>query len=132
MNEICNNCGKCCLETEMILSKKDVEEISKNSTKGLSEADFVFINEAKLYQLKNKKKHCIFLDINSKLCKIYKFRPQGCRFYPIIYDKERRKCIYDKECPRVEKFYLERDDFKKVCSNIKIFLRSELKIDISF
>ncbi|MFX1495149.1 MAG: hypothetical protein ACFFBZ_12760, partial [Promethearchaeota archaeon] len=64
----------------------------------------------------------------SKLCNIYEIRPQGCKFYPILYDNEEKICIYDEECPRVSQFYLGRKKFKKVCNDIKKFIKTELKL----
>ena len=39
-------------------------------------------------RLKNVDGHCVFLDIKNRRCRIYKYRPIGCRIYPVIYDEE--------------------------------------------
>lgn len=114
----------------MVLSEKDIQLIQK-SILNIRKKDFVELNEDGFYQLKNEKMHCVFFDINTKLCKIYEIRPQGCRFYPLIYDREKRTCIYDDECPRVSQFHLEYERFKNKCEEIKKFLELELKLDIS-
>ncbi|MFX0025012.1 MAG: YkgJ family cysteine cluster protein [Candidatus Hermodarchaeota archaeon] len=126
--QICKNCGKCCQETEMLLSEQDIHLIEQKISSMTSE-EFTELNEKGINQLKNKDNYCIFLDIKSKLCKIYKIRPQGCRFYPIIYDNEKRICIYDEECPRVSLFYLKPKKFKKTCNEIKKFIKMKLKIE---
>ena len=128
--QICKDCGKCCQKTEMLLSERDIRLIEKKIS-SITRDEFTELNERGIYQLKNKDNHCVFLDITSKLCAIYEIRPQGCRFYPIIYDNEKKICIYDEECPRVSLFYLGRKKFKKRCNDIKKFIKTELKIELS-
>jgi len=130
MKHICNDCGKCCQKTEMLLSERDIRLIEEKIL-NITRDEFTQLNEKGIYQLKNKDNHCVFLDIKSKLCNIYKIRPQGCRFYPIIYDNEKKVCIYDEECPRVSQFYLSHKKFKKICNNIKKFIKRDLKIEIT-
>ena len=86
MKNECENCGKCCLETEMILSQEDVDLIINNSLNKSYRDYFTFDKSNEYYQLKNIEGHCVFFDLTSKICKIYKYRPQGCRFYSLIYD----------------------------------------------
>jgi len=124
----CNNCGKCCLETEMLLSKKDINLISRRSSIYNRRAEFVVRNEDGNFQLKNINGHCIFFDIVLKLCKIYEIRPQGCRFYPMIYEINNEKCIIDKDCPRSKLFYQDLNDFESNCKVLNNFIKNELKI----
>ena len=130
MRNKCENCGKCCLETEMIISSEDIELIKKNSIDNIGEGDFVFKNINEHYQLKNIEGHCKFLDHLSKKCKIYEFRPQGCRFYPLIYDINKKKCILDEDCPRTNLFYKNKQDLKNACQNLKFFLKEQLNMKI--
>jgi len=130
MNNKCQDCGKCCLETEMPLSERDIELIIANSLNNLNEDDFAIKKNEDYYQLKNINGHCFFLDNQSKICKIYANRPQGCRFYPIIYDFDKNQCVFDEECPRTDLFQLMEIDFKQHCNRIKQFLREELKISL--
>ena len=53
MRSLCENCGKCCLETEMILSQQDIDLIIKNASDKSGSDDFVFKNSKGYYQLKN-------------------------------------------------------------------------------
>ena len=131
MKNKCENCGKCCLDTEMILSFEDIELIKKNSINNIGEGDFVFKNENERFQLKNIDGHCVFLKYSAKKCKIYEFRPQGCRFYPLIYDISKKKCLLDDDCPRKDQFYDTKQSLKITCSNLKRFLEQQftLKID---
>lgn len=130
MKNKCENCGKCCLETEMIVSNKDIENIVAFSGISVKKEDFVFINDDGFYQLKNYDGHCLFLDASSRLCKIYKYRPQGCRFYPLIYNYDEKKCVFDEDCPRPRFFYQNPQEFKRTCKYIKRFLTEELKLNL--
>ena len=130
MKNKCENCGGlCCLDTEMILSKKDVNTILKNFAKSLEKEDFVLKIDG-YFQLKNTHGHCVFFDISTKTCKIYSFRPQGCRFYPMIYDNNNKLCVLDNDCPRTTLFYQTNQEFKKACEKIKQFLKEQLEIEI--
>ncbi len=128
MNEKCNDCGECCIETEMPLSKKDINNILANLGQTIKIKDFTIKNEEGYYQLKNKGKYCFFLDINSKTCTIYKFRPQGCRFYPLIYDLEKKECTLDELCPRKKLFTLEGQELRMMCKELKQFITNDLNI----
>ena len=131
MKNKCENCGKCCYETEMILSSQDIDLILNNSSKDLRREDFVIQNKDGFYQLKNRNGHCVFLNVTSNACKIYKIRPQGCKFYPLIYDFYKNKCIFDEECPRIHLFYQNKDKLKDVCDNLKNFLKNQLTINLN-
>ena len=128
MKNKCQDCGKCCLETEMMLSKRDINLIFQSHSKNLQKDDFA-LKIDDYYQLKNINGHCAFFDISTKICKIYANRPQGCRFYPLIYDKDKRICILDQECPRTHLFYQSSNEFEKTCKSIKKFVREQLNID---
>ncbi|UCC18372.1 MAG: YkgJ family cysteine cluster protein [Promethearchaeota archaeon] len=129
MKNICENCGKCCLETEMILSHQDINSIINSIPKKISKDYFVFKNSEGHFQLKNFDGHCIFFNFTLKTCNIYEFRPQGCIFYPFIYDFIKKKCVFDNDCPRTHLFYQNEKDLKKICKNLKIFLTKQLKIE---
>jgi Fe-S-cluster containining protein len=130
MKNKCENCGGlCCLDTQMLLSKDDVNLILKNYPDKLKKEDFIFeIN--RYFQLKNINGHCVFFDSYTEMCKIYKYRPQGCRFYPLIYDKDKETCIFDEDCPRNHLFYNSSTIFEKTCKKIKEFVRNQLNIDL--
>lgn len=123
---LCVQCGKCCRLTEMYVSTKDISRILKNFKGCLQKEDFVEINQDGTFQLKNVENWCYFYDIENQLCKIYEFRPRGCRFYPLIYDMEDNKCILDEECPRSHLFYEKSNKTEKICIELKKFLEKEL------
>ena len=116
MKKKCKDCGICCLETDMLVSELDIELIlNSNSLENLRKEDFSFKNKEGYIQLKNIKEHCYFLDIALKSCIIYENRPQGCRFYPLIYDREKKSCILDSDCPRRHLFYQNSQEFRDSC-----------------
>ncbi|HID15862.1 MAG TPA: YkgJ family cysteine cluster protein [Candidatus Atribacteria bacterium] len=90
----CIKCGKCCRETEMPLTLKDLKRIS---SLGYKVTEFAIFNGEK-WKLKNINGHCYFLDEKLNLCKIYPYRPEGCKIYPVIYIENEGVGV-DDECP---------------------------------
>jgi len=90
----CSNCGVCCTETEMLLSKQDIKRL-KN--KGFSQNQFVNFDKQGYAQLKNCDGYCIFYDLRKRQCSVYDDRPAGCRVYPVILDEE-KGIILDNIC----------------------------------
>lgn len=81
----CSNCGVCCTETEMLLSKKDIKRLEK---KGFSQKQFVNFDKQGYAVLKNREGYCVFYDRKNRLCSVYAIRPAGCRVYPVIVDED--------------------------------------------
>ena len=104
----CLECGDCCLETEMLLSKKDIDRLEK---KGFKSKYFSRQNNEGYVVLKNRKGHCIFFDVEQKRCKIYEDRPMGCRLYPIIFD-DMKGIVADTLCPAKNKLTENRKSHK--------------------
>ncbi len=122
----CIDCGLCCHETEMILSARDVVRIKNNAPENLGRKSFVKKTADGLYQLKNTHGYCIFFNPTTKLCEIYALRPQGCRFYPLIYDSDKKICVFDQECPRPGLFYPNKNSQVKTCEKIVRFLEKQV------
>ena len=107
--QICkkNNCHHCCVETEMLLTKKDIKRIEQVTS--VTPTEFAKRNENGFLMLRNKQiskgSQCFFLD-NNGLCSIYEIRPIGCKFYPIIWDFEQHRAILDDYCPHHDNFAL--------------------------
>ena len=78
----------------MILSQKDIQRIA---TSGFKATDFCFYDEEGFPRLRNVNNACFFLRENK--CQIYSSRPQGCRYYPLIYDSSLDKVVLDTDCP---------------------------------
>ena len=126
MKNKCVDCGICCHETEMILSARDVDRIKNNDPKNMGIINFVKKTADGLFQLKNADRYCVFFNTTTKSCKIYEVRPQGCRFYPLIYDSDKKLCVLDQECPRPELFYPNRNSRLKTCEKIVKFLEKQV------
>jgi Fe-S-cluster containining protein len=131
MIQKCEKCGKCCIETEMLLSQRDIDLIIRSSSNAFVEDQFVFRNNDGFFQVKNNNGYCFFFDRFFRICKIYEYRPQGCRFYPLIYDFQTQKCVLDYDCPRKELFYHDKKLLSTKCKELKKFLKKQLKIKLS-
>lgn len=77
----CLRCGKCCLNTEMPLTREDVERLE---LLGYRREEFAEPRGG-LLRLRNVDGHCYFYDPDTRSCKVYPYRPEGCRVYPFIY-----------------------------------------------
>jgi len=82
----------------MPLSNQDINCIKKLGFN----TNFFIKSKNRWLQLKNKEGKCVFN--NGSMCLIYKNRPEGCRLYPVIYDKDESCAILDKDCPYKENF----------------------------
>jgi len=89
-------CGMCCYNTQMVLTIQDILEIVKH---GYPREYFIDYKDG-IPRLKNVNGHCVFLDSETNMCKIYEYRPLGCRLYPLIYDVDRRMITVDRYCPK--------------------------------
>jgi Fe-S-cluster containining protein len=77
----CSSCGKCCENTEMELSSKDVKRLEE---KGYRFEDFAIVDRG-VVRLKNVDGFCYFYDTVGKRCRVYGKRPLGCYLYPVVY-----------------------------------------------
>ena len=113
-NGECDEVRLCCTDTEMTLTRADAERID---TLGYQREDYLIHTDDGFCQLRNVDGHCYFYNTVSKLCQIYDARPEGCKYYPIIYDMRKRKCITDKDCPSRET--MTREEIRKSCHKVK-------------
>lgn len=79
----CSNCGVCCTETEMLLSKKDIKRLE---ALGYCVEEFAAFDRQGYATLKNRAGYCFFYDLAKRRCSVYMSRPSGCRVYPVIVD----------------------------------------------
>jgi len=91
----CSHCGICCEKTEMMLSNVDIERLEKE---GYSRQKFMRSDKYGFSRLKNRGGYCIFFNVEKRRCKVYKYRPLGCRIYPVIYN-EQEGIVTDDLCP---------------------------------
>ena len=91
-------CIQCCIETNMILSYRDIDNIQNMGY----DYEF-FVTESKGWlQLKNHNGRCVFH--NGTQCTIYSHRPEGCTLYPVVYDKDTKSAILDNGCLQKHNF----------------------------
>ncbi len=90
----CSNCGVCCTETEMLLSKKDIKRLE---SLGYRQNQFVRYDKQGYATLKNRDGYCVFYDRAKHRCSQYASRPSGCRVYPVIVD-EAKGIVLDAIC----------------------------------
>jgi len=105
----------------MLLSKNDIEKIQNI---GYS-INFFVRREKGFLKLKNKGGKCVFH--NGKICLIYNNRPDGCKLYPLIFNEEYKKAVFDEECLYKDNFEFNIQDLKKL-NNLIIQINSERKI----
>jgi Fe-S-cluster containining protein len=117
---VCNHAGDCdanracCVETEMTLTESDMERID---SLGHMRNEYVVRTKDGFCQLRNLGGYCCFYDSEEKTCRIYEQRPDGCRFYPIIYDVRRHRCVVDKDCPSRET--VTKEEINRVCPEVR-------------
>ena len=104
----------CCQETEMTITRKDAERIN---ALGNSTTDYSHKVKGGFCELKNVDGHCYFYDPSSKDCRIYEARPEGCRWFPVVYHYAKRKCVGDNDCPASAT--LTRTAIRKVCHKVR-------------
>jgi len=81
---------------EIFLSEKDIQNIM-NAGYGLSDCTRIH-KETGLRVLKNVNGRCFFLKgENPYRCILYPNHPTGCKFYPLIFDMDRNRCMLDKK-----------------------------------
>jgi Fe-S-cluster containining protein len=79
----------------MLLSNADIKRLE---SAGCTREKFVRVNKHGYTQLRNNRGYCIFYQTEKHRCSVYRFRPLGCRTYPVIYSVE-EGVIVDDLCP---------------------------------
>jgi Fe-S-cluster containining protein len=91
----CSHCGKCCEETEMLLSRADTKRLERA---GYDTRKFARQDKDGYARLRNRHGFCVFYDVERRRCRVYRFRPLGCRVYPVIFSEE-EGVVVDDICP---------------------------------
>ena len=94
----CSHCGKCCEETEMELSAKDIERLEKC---GYNREEFTVNGLDGVIRLRNVEGCCYFYDEARKRCRVYVDKPLGCYLYPVVYSVNEGVMV-DDLCPICE------------------------------
>ncbi len=87
-------CTECCLETEMPLTRTDVERLAGL---GHDPAAFTLVEDGFTF-LTNVEGRCYFLDHEGR-CSAYEDRPKGCRLYPLVLSEDMADFRLDRLCP---------------------------------
>ncbi len=102
----------------MELSSGDIQRIVETNEFDFKQEDFCNFNNG-YNKLKNIDGHCFFLNPDTLECKIYPLRPEGCRYYPLVYNLDKEKCELDIDCPHKMLFYSHPPLFKSKCKALK-------------
>jgi hypothetical protein len=108
-----HRCVACCLQTEMPLTEDDVKRIEKL---GFKRTEFIF-EAGEETRLRNVNRTCFFL--KDERCSVYEERPEGCRIYPLIYDLDTHKFVYDTVCSYSTEFKVTREEKDRLKRLIK-------------
>lgn len=125
---VCNHNGKCdhvrvcCTETEMTLTQEDIKRIEGL---GYSRGDFIVDAEDGFSELRNLDGLCFFYDSVKRKCRIYKHRPEGCQYYPVVYDVRKKKCVVDRDCPSWET--MDEATIERICPKVKSLVEKLVK-----
>ncbi len=110
----CDKVKLCCMQTEMTLTKADAERIDKL---GYDRKEYLRLANDGFCELVNVDGHCYFYVPETGLCKIYEHRPEGCRYYPIVYNARKRKCVVDGDCPSGST--VTRQEIRDICHRVR-------------
>lgn len=108
-------CALCCHNTKMPLTRLDINRITKL---GYQISDFAEKVDHE-WRLRNINGKCFFLNEEGR-CKIYKYRPYGCRLYPLVYNWKRRETVLDDLCPYKDEFRVRKEDVKMLMLILKV------------
>ena len=53
-------------------------------------------------------------------------------FYPLIYDADKKICVFDEECPKPTVLYPDKEIVLKRCEEIKNFLEKQIELNIYY
>jgi len=91
----CSNCGRCCEETQMELSSRDIERLEEA---GYRREEFA-VMDGDVIRLRNVNGWCFFYSLTDSRCRVYGKRPLGCYLYPVVYFVN-EGVVVDELCPR--------------------------------
>jgi Fe-S-cluster containining protein len=81
----------------MTLTLEDVDRLAARGHRG-----FFRETAAGALQLVNRHGRCAFL--RGSKCAVYEDRPEGCRLYPLILDRDLDRVVKDDFCPHADGF----------------------------
>ena len=104
-----HGCDRCCHSTEMPLTSDDIERLR---ALGFEEKSFVGDKDGWRKLQNTGDGRCFFL--HDGICSVYPYRPQGCTFYPVVFDLDAGRTVLDTECPHHDEYRVPLDLEKKV------------------
>ena len=107
----------------MLITDDDIKLILEKYNRPIKIEDFTFKNKDGFWQLRNIKKYCYFFNEKTKLCNIYEIRPEGCRYYPLIYLEDINICSLDTDCPRSNLFYIDWNKRSRAIEKLMLYLK---------
>ena len=117
----CLRCGRCCMGTQMELLPEDIERLLNL---GYKLEDFAYFDGV-YWRLKNRDGYCVFFDKEKKSCKIYEYRPIGCRLYPLQWDPITEEVYIDPDCPANKS--INRSEIDRLKNVVKAFVKQAEK-----
>lgn len=87
----------------MPLTEADIRRIE---ALGHRREDFSVLDEDLVPQLRNDGDHCVLLGEDGR-CTIYADRPEGCRLYPLVWDRDAGRVVRDDFCPWNREFPID-------------------------
>ena len=106
-----HGCHACCVGTMMTLTLEDVDRLAVRGHRG-----FYRVTADGAIQLINRRGRCVFL--RGSECAVYDDRPEGCRLYPLILDRDLDRVVTDDFCPHVGEFEFGPDDEKRLRNSV--------------
>jgi Fe-S-cluster containining protein len=82
-------------------------DIARLESLGHHRDHFSTLDEEFVPQLLNDGDHCVFLGRDGK-CTVYEHRPDGCRLYPLVWDRDTNRVVRDDFCPWNREFPVDR------------------------
>ncbi len=110
----CNDVRLCCTDTEMTLTRSDIRRIE---ALGFRADEFTRQAPDGFVELRNVDGLCYFYDPEKKVCRIYEHRPEGCRYYPVVYDYRMKTCVVDRDCP--SGVTVTADEIAELCPRVR-------------
>ncbi|MBD3406232.1 MAG: YkgJ family cysteine cluster protein [Candidatus Lokiarchaeota archaeon] len=118
----CTEIRLCCTDTEMTLTKKDAKRID---ALGYNREDYLIRMDDGFCQIRNIEGRCYFYNPDQLTCRIYSHRPEGCKYYPIVYNVEKGKCVVDYDCPSGKT--VTEEDIEEICDKVKFLVTVLMK-----
>jgi Fe-S-cluster containining protein len=97
---VAHSCSRCCTEAEMPLLESDAARLE---ALGHRREEFSVVDDEHVLQLRMVGGACYFF--RAGRCSVHEVRPQACRLYPLVWDRDEGRVVRDTEwCPWARDF----------------------------